>query len=174
MARKGVSFVSFALNTRLQCFGWSCYHADHSSCPRVDNEEHPRHPAGEDEEGASVLCICPLQYRAHLAWLDGRTSSDCDRKSVGACAREAWTVAFAHLFLLTGMNVIRMIKLFGWEPRIIKQLNEKRDEELVSIRRNRLLGMMNNLCKCVFVYLRPGNCGCMPEAPLWPASPFLS
>ena len=72
------------------------------------------------------------------------------------------------------MNVIRMIKLFGWEPRIIKQLNEKRDEELVSIRKNRLLGMMNNLCKCVFVYLRLSNCGCMTEAPLRPASPSLS
>ena len=67
------------------------------------------------------------------------------------------------------MNVIRMIKLFGWEPRIIKQLNEKRDEELVSIRKNRLLGVMNNLCKYVFVYLRPGNHRRMSEAPLPPA-----
>ncbi|KAI1790062.1 P-loop containing nucleoside triphosphate hydrolase protein [Ganoderma leucocontextum] len=44
------------------------------------------------------------------------------------------------------MNVIRMIKLFGWEPRIAKQLNQKRDEELVAIRKNRMLGMLNNLC----------------------------
>ncbi|KAM5539757.1 hypothetical protein V8D89_006570 [Ganoderma adspersum] len=44
------------------------------------------------------------------------------------------------------MNVIRMIKLFGWEPRIAKQLNEKREEELVAIRRNRMLGMMNSMC----------------------------
>ena len=83
-------------------------------------------------------------------------------------------MACAHLYPSTGMNVIRMIKLFGWEPRIIKQLNEKRDEELVSIRKNRLLGMMNNLCKCVFAYQRPGNRGRMTEAPLSPASPFLS
>ncbi len=45
------------------------------------------------------------------------------------------------------MNVIRMVKLFGWEPRIAKQLNEKREAELVSVRKNRMLGMMNNLCK---------------------------
>ncbi|KAM5539772.1 hypothetical protein V8D89_006585 [Ganoderma adspersum] len=44
------------------------------------------------------------------------------------------------------MNVIRMIKLFGWEPRIAKQLNQKREEELVAIRRNRMLSMLNNLC----------------------------
>ena len=47
----------------------------------------------------------------------------------------------------TAMNVIRMIKLFGWEPRIAKQLNQKREEELVAIRRNRMLSMLNNLCK---------------------------
>ncbi|PIL29334.1 ATP-binding cassette transporter [Ganoderma sinense ZZ0214-1] len=44
------------------------------------------------------------------------------------------------------MNVIRMIKLFGWEPRIAKQLNQKREEELVAIRKNRMLGMLNNMC----------------------------
>ncbi|EJF59658.1 P-loop containing nucleoside triphosphate hydrolase protein [Dichomitus squalens LYAD-421 SS1] len=44
------------------------------------------------------------------------------------------------------MGVIRMIKLFGWEHRINKQLNQKRDEELVSVKRNRMLGMLNNLC----------------------------
>ncbi|KAM5539771.1 hypothetical protein V8D89_006584 [Ganoderma adspersum] len=51
------------------------------------------------------------------------------------------------------MNVIRMIKLFGWEPRIAKQLNEKRQAELVSIRKNRMLGMMNNLCNFVIPIL---------------------
>ncbi|RPD55478.1 P-loop containing nucleoside triphosphate hydrolase protein [Lentinus tigrinus ALCF2SS1-6] len=44
------------------------------------------------------------------------------------------------------MNVIRMIKLFGWEPRIAAQLNEKREKELVSVRRNRMYSMANNLC----------------------------
>ncbi|KAH9911177.1 P-loop containing nucleoside triphosphate hydrolase protein [Epithele typhae] len=43
------------------------------------------------------------------------------------------------------MNVIRMIKLFGWESRILSQIKEKRDEELVVIRRNKLLGVLNNL-----------------------------
>ncbi|RPD55442.1 P-loop containing nucleoside triphosphate hydrolase protein [Lentinus tigrinus ALCF2SS1-7] len=44
------------------------------------------------------------------------------------------------------MNVIRMIKLFGWEPRIVTQLNEKRDLELVSVKKNRLYNLANNLC----------------------------
>ncbi|KAH9848044.1 P-loop containing nucleoside triphosphate hydrolase protein [Lenzites betulinus] len=44
------------------------------------------------------------------------------------------------------MNVIRMVKLFGWEPRIIKQLDEKRQEELVAVRRSKLLNLSINLC----------------------------
>ena len=52
-----------------------------------------------------------------------------------------------HYMYHVAMSVIRMIKLFGWEPRIAKQLNEKRQEELVAIRRNRMLGMLNNMCK---------------------------
>lgn len=47
------------------------------------------------------------------------------------------------------MNVIRMIKLFGWEPRIAAQINEKREEELVAVKRNRMYGLANQLCKYV-------------------------
>ena len=45
------------------------------------------------------------------------------------------------------MNVIRMIKLFGWEPRIRTQLDEKRKEELVAVRKNRMYSLYNSLCK---------------------------
>ena len=48
---------------------------------------------------------------------------------------------------LTVMGVIRMIKLFGWEPRIREQLDEKREAELVAVRKNRLFGLWNDLCK---------------------------
>ena len=44
-----------------------------------------------------------------------------------------------------------MIKLFGWEPRITAQLNEKRERELVSVKKNRLYDLANDLCKCVIV-----------------------
>ncbi|KAH9918376.1 P-loop containing nucleoside triphosphate hydrolase protein [Epithele typhae] len=43
------------------------------------------------------------------------------------------------------MNVIRMIKLFGWESRILSQIREKRDEELLSIRKSKLLSVINNM-----------------------------
>ena len=50
------------------------------------------------------------------------------------------------------MNVIRMVKLFGWEPRITAQINEKREEELMSVRKTRILTMWNNLFKWVIFH----------------------
>ncbi|KAL7284501.1 hypothetical protein ACG7TL_001792 [Trametes sanguinea] len=44
------------------------------------------------------------------------------------------------------MNVIRMIKLFGWEPRITAQLDKKREEELTLVRRSKLLNLFINSC----------------------------
>ncbi|KAI0068098.1 P-loop containing nucleoside triphosphate hydrolase protein [Artomyces pyxidatus] len=42
------------------------------------------------------------------------------------------------------MSVLRMIKLFGWEPKIDERVAEKRDEELAFIRKRQLLGLLNN------------------------------
>ncbi|TFY70118.1 hypothetical protein EVJ58_g61 [Rhodofomes roseus] len=41
------------------------------------------------------------------------------------------------------MNVIRMIKLFGWEPRVVQQLSDKREHELFYQWRYRMLGLIN-------------------------------
>ncbi|KZT65009.1 P-loop containing nucleoside triphosphate hydrolase protein, partial [Daedalea quercina L-15889] len=45
------------------------------------------------------------------------------------------------------MNVIRMIKLFGWEPRVKQQLEEKREDELYYQWKYRLLGLINGCLK---------------------------
>ncbi|KAG8908974.1 hypothetical protein FRB99_000077 [Tulasnella sp. 403] len=42
------------------------------------------------------------------------------------------------------MNVIRMIKLFGWESRVAKQVNERRDEELTYLKKRQIYGLVNN------------------------------
>lgn len=49
------------------------------------------------------------------------------------------------------MNVIRMVKLFGWEPRMAAQLDKKREEELVAVRRSKLLNLSINMCKYVIL-----------------------
>ncbi|TFY56647.1 hypothetical protein EVJ58_g7510 [Rhodofomes roseus] len=41
------------------------------------------------------------------------------------------------------MNVIRMIKLFGWESRVKQQLTEKRDHELDFIKKSKMLELIN-------------------------------
>ena len=45
------------------------------------------------------------------------------------------------------MNVIRMIKLFGWEPKVSKEISNKRAEELVWIRRRLILDLLNGTIK---------------------------
>ncbi|EMD39554.1 hypothetical protein CERSUDRAFT_150095 [Gelatoporia subvermispora B] len=49
------------------------------------------------------------------------------------------------------MNVVRMIKLFGWEPRTAAQVAEKRDEELAYQKKYQLL----NLTTLVITYVIP-------------------
>ena len=45
------------------------------------------------------------------------------------------------------MSVIRMIKLFGWERRILDQLTERRDEELLLDKKSKLLDLTNSAVK---------------------------
>ena len=47
------------------------------------------------------------------------------------------------------MSVIRMVKLFGWEPRVADQLAEKREDELTFIRKYKILELINNNIKYV-------------------------
>lgn len=56
------------------------------------------------------------------------------------------------------MNVLRMIKLFGWEPKINERVAEKRDDELRWIRRRQLLNLLNGNMKFVrtIIWSSPG------------------
>ncbi|KAH7903194.1 ABC transporter type 1, transmembrane domain-containing protein [Hygrophoropsis aurantiaca] len=47
------------------------------------------------------------------------------------------------------MNVLRMIKLFGWEPKMDKKITEKREEELGWIWKQKILEMANTNLKYV-------------------------
>lgn len=44
---------------------------------------------------------------------------------------------------LAAMNVIRMIKLFGWESKVKAQIEEKREEELHYYKKRQYLGLIN-------------------------------
>ncbi|KAL7281057.1 hypothetical protein ACG7TL_004359 [Trametes sanguinea] len=43
------------------------------------------------------------------------------------------------------LNVVRMIKLFGWEPRVAKQIDERREAELRFLAKTRWLEIVNNV-----------------------------
>ncbi|KDQ18018.1 hypothetical protein BOTBODRAFT_155037 [Botryobasidium botryosum FD-172 SS1] len=43
------------------------------------------------------------------------------------------------------LNVMRMIKLFAWERKIYKQMAEMRDQELVWVKRKKMLMLLNNI-----------------------------
>ena len=45
------------------------------------------------------------------------------------------------------MSVIRMIKLFGWEPKVTDQLAKKREDELKYIRKYKILELVNGNVK---------------------------
>ena len=47
------------------------------------------------------------------------------------------------------MNVIRMIKVFGWEQRIDEKIAAKREEELTYQRKKIILKIISNVLKCV-------------------------
>ena len=47
------------------------------------------------------------------------------------------------------MNVIRMIKVFGWEKRIDDRISAKREEELAYQRKRIILEIISDILKCV-------------------------
>lgn len=52
------------------------------------------------------------------------------------------------------MNVLRMIKLFGWESKIDKRISEKREVELVWTWKTKILELINNNVKYGFILAR--------------------
>ena len=47
------------------------------------------------------------------------------------------------------MNVLRMIKMFGWEKKMNQKIAEKREEELQFFWKRQLLDLINNVIKLV-------------------------
>lgn len=54
------------------------------------------------------------------------------------------------LLVFIAISVIRMIKLFGWEDRVNKQIDEKRNEELKYMKRRTLWNTGNYCVKFVW------------------------
>ena len=61
------------------------------------------------------------------------------------CAFPQFFVAFViKVSACAAINVIRMIKMFGWESRMTERIAEKRAEELSYLRVSKILEVANN------------------------------
>jgi hypothetical protein len=50
-------------------------------------------------------------------------------------------VCISHM-TLTALNVLRMVKLFGWESKMSGRVSERRDEELAVMLKRKLLELV--------------------------------
>lgn len=69
---------------------------------------------------------------------DGCSSANSDRQYVIIFFLQGCTFVILRN---AAMNVFRMIKLFGWEPRSTEQLSRKREEELLYQKKYKLLNL---------------------------------
>lgn len=82
---------------------------------------------------------------------DARVQTVTESESIGC------TFLICYLLPISAMNVIRMIKLFGWEPKMNKQIDEKRQEELKFIKTRQLLDVSNGTLKYVTRCIMSGS-----------------
>ena len=55
------------------------------------------------------------------------------------------------------MNVLRMVKLFGWEKKMDENIAEKRETELGWVRKRQVLDLINENLKCVIFWRHDCN-----------------
>ena len=53
------------------------------------------------------------------------------------------------LFRPVALNVIRLVKMFGYETRVKEQISEKRENELTWMKRKYYIALVNSIYKCV-------------------------
>lgn len=59
--------------------------------------------------------------------------------------------AFLTTVHVLALNILRMIKLFGWESKINKRISDKRADELRLIRRGQLLALLSRSLKYAYL-----------------------
>nr|GAT52228.1 ATP-binding cassette transporter [Mycena chlorophos] len=97
---------------------------------------------------ASIVLLTPLpgfvaqQVRKTQEKRMTRTDARISSVSEGMPSRY---FLFLPFMVPAAVNVLRMVKLFGWETQMCDRILDKREEELVWIRQRRLLDLANNL-----------------------------
>lgn len=116
--------------------------------PSFDSvREDPRGSRREDEKGRRTH-IRPSVAAIDVYNTDRFPCTGCHRRWLSEYSSWDGVLSNRHI---VAMSVIRMIKLFGWESRLSKQLSAKREDELTWIRTSRLLEVANNIAKYVYM-----------------------
>ncbi len=75
---------------------------------------------------------------------DARVQTATESKEAPTSKCSTYLLCFA-----VAMNILRMVKLFGWEPKLSERLSEKRELELQCIKMRQILSLINTNIKWV-------------------------
>ena len=83
--------------------------------------------------------------------------TDARVQSVTESELDEWlfTLLLYWFSFLLAMQVIRMVKLFGWEPQIADRIHTNREDELYSFLKTEMSEIFVNILKCVKISLSP-------------------
>jgi hypothetical protein len=113
-----------------KCLCWSGYNGRLNSGTRIYCQKSPRRTSSEDENGTVVFNVSIILLDLHSFQIqDGCPSARCYRRYI-ACNHDLPLRCRWSSFIFTVVNVLRMIKLFGWERRVSERIRGKRNDEL--------------------------------------------
>ena len=112
-----------------KCLCWSGCNDRLVSDTRIYCQKSPRRTNSEDEIGKDLSNVSILLDWHSFQTQDGCPSARCYRRYIAfnyelplRCRRSS--------FIFTAVNILRMIKLFGWERRMSERIRGKRKDEL--------------------------------------------
>lgn len=140
---------AYSVCSCVKCIGGPCDSGRSDTYPGVPQQLDSSFPEEDDGQGEARTCRhVPSLSLTHLK-TDARVQLANEGKSS--------TLTIAHCVetrICSVLNVVRMIKLFGWESRVSAQLDERREAELKQLSQSRWLEIFNALFKYV---PRPGS-----------------
>lgn len=128
-----------------------------SPLPGVLTKLMEKYQVGKMEKVSSLLCSVKVWLITQAA--HSQADARVQMVTEGALITTERTATDSSLYWsyfchITAVNVMRMIKLFGWEKRISEQISEKREEELVLNKKNKLAGLCLGVMRYAINYHR--------------------
>lgn len=125
-----------------------CSHGRPQPCACLDGYAPDGCAERENEIRARTLHVC---FREKWLTALDRATSECKASpKVRPTRASSWS---ANPQRVAVMSVLRMVKLFGWEGKVKRMIDDKRENELNWIWRRKVLGLIFNILQYVVVVL---------------------